>query len=120
MKRQIFILCLLAIALPVMSAPKQKQTKITVEQKKEIFDAVKNKRFTWAFGEQVYSKHFKLDRSGEIKGYDNPNEKYWEINDYGQLVVYNTAKKIQWVFNRKDRDGDMCFEEAGGRTLLKM
>jgi hypothetical protein len=108
------------MAMPVMSGPKKNKTKVTAEQKEELFDAVKNKRFTWAFGEQVYSKHFKLDRSGKIKGYENENEKTWGINDYGQLVVYNAAKKVQWVFTQSEKDGQMYFEERGGRYLLEM
>jgi hypothetical protein len=120
MKRQIFILCLLATAMSVVSAPNKNKTKITAEQKKEIFDAVKNKRFTFAFGEEVYSKHFKLDRSGKIKGYDNANEKHWDINDFGQLVLYNSAKKVQWRLKKGEKDGQMYFEEPGGRSLLEM
>ncbi len=97
-------------------------TKMTKKQKK-VYDTIKNKRFEWAFAEKnrIHTQNFILNESGDIKGYDHPKEKFWKVNDKGQVVVYNIAKQVTWVFTRqKDKNGKLYFVESGGRHLLEM
>ena len=120
MKRAMFILSLVAVSLPSFAA--KKKGKVTEEQKQHLFDELKNKKFMWAYGEynKIYTHSFRLSGSGIITGYDHENEKFWEINDSGQLVVLNAEKEVQWTFKRGEKDGKLYFEEPGSRYLLEM
>ena len=75
-------------------------------------------KFTWAYGNDIYSKTFTLSPSGKITGYSHPNEATWGINEDGNLVVFNAAKKVQWIFKEKEkRGGKYYFETTDGRYL---
>ena len=125
MKKYIMALCLIALAMPAISGPKnkgksKKAPTVSEEQRQELFDAVKNKRFTWAHGDVVFTENFKLDRSGEITGYLHANERSWEINKKGKLIIRNASGNIQWVFvKQEDKRGKFYFETEDRFSLLE-
>lgn len=57
---------------------------------------------TWEFGRvgphAEWGQNLRFDISGEIKGYNNPNERYWKIID-GKLVILGENKVVTTVFD---------------------